>query len=124
MIVYEDDLIIAFLDVNPICEGHTLVIPKEHYENVFEIPIVDGGGKVGCGVCPSCPGYGHPEYIVRVRGHNYFRQSMPTLRKKCRETVHVSSHSSTHEHTGFVVAVLDCGEEADLGEHPHVRLHF
>ncbi len=36
--VYEDEKVFAFLDINPICEGHTLVIPKEHYENIFEIP--------------------------------------------------------------------------------------
>ncbi len=27
--VYEDDLVLAFLDINPLSEGHTLVIPKE-----------------------------------------------------------------------------------------------
>jgi len=27
--VYEDDLVLAFLDVAPLCEGHVLVIPKE-----------------------------------------------------------------------------------------------
>ena len=27
--VYEDDLVLAFLDVNPLAPGHTLVIPKE-----------------------------------------------------------------------------------------------
>jgi histidine triad (HIT) family protein len=27
--LYEDDLVLAFLDVNPIAPGHTLVIPKE-----------------------------------------------------------------------------------------------
>jgi histidine triad (HIT) family protein len=27
--VYEDDHVLAFLDVAPLCEGHTLVIPKE-----------------------------------------------------------------------------------------------
>ena len=28
--VYEDDKILAFLDINPYSKGHTLVIPKEH----------------------------------------------------------------------------------------------
>jgi diadenosine tetraphosphate (Ap4A) HIT family hydrolase len=28
----------AFLDIRPLSEGHTLVIPKEHYETVFDIP--------------------------------------------------------------------------------------
>jgi histidine triad (HIT) family protein len=27
--VYEDDRVLAFLDINPLCEGHVLVIPKE-----------------------------------------------------------------------------------------------
>ncbi len=36
--VYEDDDFLAFLDANPKSEGHTLVIPKEHYEDIFDIP--------------------------------------------------------------------------------------
>lgn len=38
MQLYEDDLIIAFMDINPQCEGHTLIIPKEHYEDYTEVP--------------------------------------------------------------------------------------
>jgi histidine triad (HIT) family protein len=37
-IIYEDQYIIAFLDIRPVNEGHTLVIPKEHYEQIFDIP--------------------------------------------------------------------------------------
>lgn len=37
-LVYEDENVIAFLDLRPLNEGHTLVIPKEHYETIFEIP--------------------------------------------------------------------------------------
>jgi histidine triad (HIT) family protein len=36
--VYEDDLVKAFLDINPANEGHTLIIPKKHYETIYEIP--------------------------------------------------------------------------------------
>jgi len=36
--VYEDDETMAFLDVNPIVDGHTLVIPKRHFANVYDIP--------------------------------------------------------------------------------------
>ena len=32
--VYEDDAVLAFLDVNPLSRGHTLVIPKEHAETL------------------------------------------------------------------------------------------
>jgi len=34
--VYEDTNILAFLDVNPVSKGHTLVIPKNHVENIHE----------------------------------------------------------------------------------------
>jgi len=37
-IVYESDRVLAFLDINPLSKGHTLVIPKEHYENLLEVP--------------------------------------------------------------------------------------
>jgi histidine triad (HIT) family protein len=37
-VVYEDDRVLAFLDIAPLTDGHTLVVPKEHYENVFDIP--------------------------------------------------------------------------------------
>lgn len=36
--VYEDDKVLAFLDIRPINRGHTLVIPKDHYENIHDIP--------------------------------------------------------------------------------------
>ncbi len=35
--VYEDENSIAFLDINPINRGHTLLIPKEHSRNIFDI---------------------------------------------------------------------------------------
>ncbi len=36
--IYEDDEFRAILDLNPAAKGHALVLPKEHYANVFEIP--------------------------------------------------------------------------------------
>ena len=37
--IYEDEFVKAFLDVNPISEGHTLVIPKRHFENLYDIDL-------------------------------------------------------------------------------------
>jgi histidine triad (HIT) family protein len=37
-LVYEDEKAMAFLDIRPLNEGHTLIIPKLHYENIFDIP--------------------------------------------------------------------------------------
>src|SRR5690554_7389797 len=39
--VYEDDDILAFLDISQVTVGHTLVIPKKHYENIFELDEED-----------------------------------------------------------------------------------
>ena len=39
--VYEDDRVLAFEDVNPISEGHTLVIPRKHAENLWDITAED-----------------------------------------------------------------------------------
>ena len=36
-LVYEDEKAMAFLDIRPLSEGHTLIIPKSHYENVVDI---------------------------------------------------------------------------------------
>ena len=38
-IIYEDELVMAFLDIEPINEGHMLLIPKTHYLDVDEIPL-------------------------------------------------------------------------------------
>ncbi len=35
--VAEDDRFYAFLDINPICEGHTLVIPKQEVDYLFDL---------------------------------------------------------------------------------------
>ncbi|HEX6006857.1 MAG TPA: HIT domain-containing protein [Longimicrobiales bacterium] len=37
-VVYEDNLAIAFLDVQPVSQGHTLVVSKQHYETLFDVP--------------------------------------------------------------------------------------
>lgn len=36
--VYETDSAYAFLDIHPVNAYHTLVIPKRHYKDIFEIP--------------------------------------------------------------------------------------
>lgn len=35
--VYEDELVLAFLNLYPATDGHTLIIPKKHYKNIFDI---------------------------------------------------------------------------------------
>jgi histidine triad (HIT) family protein len=42
-IVYEDEQVVAFLSNRPVNEGHTLLAPKKHYENIYEIPEDEAG---------------------------------------------------------------------------------
>jgi len=39
--VYEDEETLAFLDIKPVNPGHTLVVPKKHYQNIEEISETD-----------------------------------------------------------------------------------
>ncbi len=40
--VYEDEHVLAFMDIAPANPGHTLVIPKQHYRNIFDMPTEIG----------------------------------------------------------------------------------
>ena len=37
-ILYEDDLVISFLDISQATKGHSLVVPKVPYKNIYEMP--------------------------------------------------------------------------------------
>lgn len=37
-IVYEDDIVSVFLDINPTTNGDSLVVPKKHYKDFREVP--------------------------------------------------------------------------------------
>ncbi len=37
-IVYEDDRVVAFMDIQPVSPGHTLVVSRDHYATLFDLP--------------------------------------------------------------------------------------
>ena len=37
--IYEDDVVFAFLDINPDSDGHTLIIPKKHFNDLDDIDL-------------------------------------------------------------------------------------
>ena len=39
--IYEDDRTFAFLDINPETKGHTLVVPKNEVDKIYELPDED-----------------------------------------------------------------------------------
>ena len=51
--IYEDDDVLAFLDISQVTKGHTLVISKKHYDNFLSIPqeemhkVMDVAQRIG-----------------------------------------------------------------------------
>lgn len=43
--VYENDHVFAFMDIAPANPGHLLIIPKQHYRNIFDMPA-EVGAKI------------------------------------------------------------------------------
>lgn len=41
-VVYEDDTIISFIDINPLSEGHLLVVPRDHVAQISELTQQQG----------------------------------------------------------------------------------
>ena len=39
--IHQDEASLAFLDISPLAEGHVLLIPREHYSTVDEMPAED-----------------------------------------------------------------------------------
>ena len=50
--VYEDDLVVAFLDISQATKGHTLVVPKVEYKDIFEVPEKTASHLFGVAVTP------------------------------------------------------------------------
>ncbi|MCL4404538.1 MAG: HIT family protein [Candidatus Marsarchaeota archaeon] len=42
--IYKDEICYVVLDINPVTEGHMLVITNKHYENMLEVPREELGG--------------------------------------------------------------------------------
>jgi len=45
--IYEDDAVLAFLDITPVNPGHTLVIPKNHFDNLLDLPEAEAHKLIG-----------------------------------------------------------------------------
>jgi histidine triad (HIT) family protein len=46
--IYEDEIVLSFLDIGPISDGHTLVIPKQHFEKLHDCPAELLGRVFSC----------------------------------------------------------------------------
>jgi len=63
--IYEDHVVLAFLDIGPVSDGHTLVIPKRHFEVLHDCPaellgeVASRLGRIAGAVAAAmnCDGY-------------------------------------------------------------------
>jgi histidine triad (HIT) family protein len=62
--VYEDELVVAFLDIAPLNKGHVLVIPREHCNSITTVPpqqqarMMEVGAKLGAALMRVTDGDG------------------------------------------------------------------
>lgn len=102
-IVYEDDVCLAFLDLSQVTDGHTLVIPKKHYQSFLEVDddvlehmikvtkklaneIVKKTGASGCNILSNAgevAGQSVPHFHIHIIPR-YSEQDGLTLRFKDR----------------------------------------
>jgi histidine triad (HIT) family protein len=45
--VLDDDDVVAFLDTRPVFQGHTLVVPRTHYDTLRDLPVDEMPGLFG-----------------------------------------------------------------------------
>jgi histidine triad (HIT) family protein len=78
--VYEDERVLAFLDINPLSAGHTLVIPKEPAETMGAISDESAAalGRVLPRLCRAVVAVtGVPEYNVLENNGRRAHQAIP-----------------------------------------------
>lgn len=91
--IYEDDIVKVILDVNPKSNGHSLVIPKEHYENIFDIDddvlshIMIIGRKIGELIKDrlNCDGIKYEENNGIAQDVKHFHLHIIPVYKDCME---------------------------------------
>lgn len=83
--VYEDDQVLAFLDIQPINPGHTLVVPKRHAENFLKTEEEDLA-KVMAVVKKITPG------ILKAVGADSFNLGCNTGRAAGQVVFHTHFH--------------------------------
>lgn len=49
--IYEDNHFRVFLDVNPASKGHCLIIPKEHFDNIYDLDAEIAGKLFSLATC-------------------------------------------------------------------------
>jgi len=83
--VYEDERVLAFLDINPISRGHTLVIPKEAAVTLDGLSD-ESAAALGCALPRICRG------VMKVTGATAFNVLQNNGREAHQAVMHVHFH--------------------------------
>ncbi|MGE0387799.1 MAG: HIT family protein [Gammaproteobacteria bacterium] len=96
--VHEDELTLTFMDIFPVSTGHTLIIPKRHFTNLFEMePAVIGplamhsvrmANAIRRALVPE--GIGVHQLNGRAAGQTVFHYHMHLIPRTHGEHVHLS----------------------------------
>ena len=62
--LYEDDIVKVIFDANPAAKGHVLILPKEHFDNIYGLNIVQNNGEVA----GQTVFHFHMHIIPRIKG--------------------------------------------------------
>lgn len=74
--IYEDEKVLAFLDISPNVNGHTLIIPKKHYKDIYDIDdetfthIINVARKIG----PLLEEKLHADGITLVQNNGLYQE--------------------------------------------------
>lgn len=80
--VYEDDQVFAFLDINPLAEGHVLVIPRAHVAKLGDCEPADASAVMAatCRIVPAaCAAAGVEDATVAINDGPDAGQEVPHL---------------------------------------------
>jgi len=83
--VYEDEQVFAFLDINPLSRGHTLVIPRQRYERLDDLPP-----EVGAAIGRALPRIAAA--VCRATGAHSYNVLSNTGREAGQVVPHVHFH--------------------------------
>lgn len=64
--IYEDYLFLAFLDIHPRVRGHSLLIPKKHYQWVYDVPAFGQYWKVALTITKALQKALKPTFVTYV----------------------------------------------------------
>jgi histidine triad (HIT) family protein len=83
--VYEDQHVLAFLDVGPLSRGHTLVVPKEHATHLHELSA-EASAAVGRVLPRLCSA------VAKAAGTDTYNVLVNTGREAGQAVMHVHFH--------------------------------